>query len=353
MNFQILRADADRGEWLRAWERTRGREPFAHPAYCELFRARGVEPLCATGGDGNETAMFPFLLRELRCEAWAAPSERARDVAVPNGYGGAFTTGGHRPGNGQAFWAAFGRWAEDNGVVCGDARISLFRDEILPMAGWTERRASDNVVVDLERIRRGETVFSGSVRRNIRLARRHGLTVRAEHTPGAWRAFQRLYVATMDRRGATAAYYFSGRFFRGLAAWSERGFARLFLARDRGGVPAYGVVVLVGAKRAYDFLAGGDESARRTHASEFVRSTACSWAAGRGFDGYVLGGGNAPEDELFQYKLRFAPDGRREYSTGRVVYDESSYRRLVELRRRFQRENGLGEYVARRFPAYR
>ncbi|MGW4184863.1 hypothetical protein C0Q58_28200 [Streptomyces albidoflavus] len=369
MSLRVLAADRNRTEWLAAWERTRSREPFGHPDYCALFTAPGVAPRCAVrdpdpGREGRPAlpgALFPFLLRELSTEPWTAEGETRRDVAVPAGYGGAFLFGeapftdpASAPGYAAEFWDGFAAWSRGSGVVCADARISLCEEEILPWAGWTRTRSSDNVVVDLVRYREhGHQGFSRSLRRNIRLAARNGVRVEPDDSPEAFEAFLQLYHETMDRRGAIDYYRFTPHFFEGLRELVVKGLARLFLGRGPDGTPLCGEVVLLGGVRAYAFLAGGGATAHRLHANELVRSTICSWLAEGHWNEFVLGGGNEPDDDLFQYKLRFAPEGRRPYHVGAVIHAPDSYAELVRTRAAYQRSQGLPPHRARRFPAYR
>src|SRR6185437_4396761 len=70
-----------------------------------------------------------------------------------------------------------------------------------------------------------------------------------------------------------------------------------------------------------------------------------SWAAGRGFERFHLGGGvGGFEDSLYEFKRRFDPDGRLPAMLGKAVHDEDAYRRL----------SGSDEIeYAGFFPAYR
>jgi hypothetical protein len=357
MTLRILHAARDRQSWLESWKRTLARDPFAHPDYCDLFTAPGITPLCAIGENTERGpyALFPFLLRELSAEPWTAAGETRRDIAVPAGYGGAYAYDAAARARGGEFWNEFGAWARDHAVVCADARISLNREEILPLSGWRETQSCDNVVVDLADMRdRGIGVFSSSLRRNIRQAQRAGVHAGHEASAEAFTAFRNLYWHTMGRRGAINYYYFSPRFFDGLQEQVDKGFARLFVGRSPNGTPLCAELVLLGARRAYDFLAGSDETARRLHANELLRFTVCRWLAEqREWDELVLGGGNAPDDALFQYKLRFAPQGRRTYHVGSKIYDPEAYAALTRQRDEHQRSQGLARHVARRFPEYR
>ncbi|MFF5784672.1 GNAT family N-acetyltransferase [Streptomyces sp. NPDC012693] len=357
MTLRLLHAGRDRDRWLDVWKRTLAQDPFAHPDYCELFTAPGVTPLCAVGEDdrGEPQAVFPFLLRELSALPWTPAGETRRDIAVAAGYGGAYGCEGAGPCDPEAFWRDVEEWARTQDVVCADARVSLYRDEILPLSGWQEQQSCDNIVVDLDEVRaHGHAGFRPSLRKKLRQAARAGVTAGPDDSAAAFDVFQDLYVRTMGRRGAIDYYYFTPHFFEGLRAQLAGGFARLFVGRGPDGAPHCAEVVLLGRHRVYDFLAGSDEVARGLHAHALLRATVCDWLAGHGEWGeLVLGGGNAPDDELFRYKQRFAPLGRRPYHVASRIYDPGGYAELVRLRGAYQESRGLGPHVARRFPAYR
>lgn len=354
MTLRVLRADRDRHEWLDAWSQTPAREPFAHPDYCALFVAPGVVPLCAVGTDGGNSVMFPFLLRDLAVEPWTTSTERRQDIAVPAGYGGAYLRSPLTTSSGAEFWGDFAEWAAENRVVCADARISLYRDEILPMAGWVETRSCDNIVIDLRIFReQGIGSFARSLRRNIRQAGRVGVSAKATDSPGAFKVFQKLYLHTMDRVAAIDYYYFPELFFERLQDLVDGGLAKLFLARGPDSAPMCGALVLLGQTRAYEFLAGGNEDARRLHGHEFLRSVICDWLAEKGSAEFVLGGGNNPDDDLFWHKQKYAGYGRHAYYVGSQKYDTESYVDLLRLRQRYQHSRGQDSHVARRFPEYR
>lgn len=347
LRFLRAQSEPDRRVWLAAWQRTTSREPFCHPDYGALFAGAGTQPGCVLGQVGGIEVILPVVVRDLRVEPWNGDDREVRELALPVGYGGAYLCGSVPAGAGRRFWAELERWARAQAVVCAHTRLSLYPDEILPVDGWTQVPACDNVVVDLAAFRqRGIAGFTSSLRRNVRQAERAGVVPALDSSPAAFRAFRELYRQTMERRQARRDYRFSEHFFQGLATQLDGGFARLFTARDPAGDYLSAELVLLGGRRAFAFLAGSNGPARRMHAHELLRSFMCRWLADRDWSELVLGGGNQPGDPLFAHKLRFAPDGRRPYRKARRIYDHGTYGRLV---RAWQAHGGApGE-----FPGYR
>ncbi|MFE7580049.1 GNAT family N-acetyltransferase [Streptomyces gardneri] len=357
MTLRLLHGGQHRERWLDVWKRTRAQDPFAHPDYYDLFTKPGVTPLCAVAEDdqGRPKAAFPFLLRELSVLPWTPIGETRRDIAVAAGYGGAYVCEGVEPCDPEAFWRDIEEWARTNEVVCADARVSLYRDEILPLSNWQETPSCDNIIVDLDEVRdRGHAGFRPSLRKKLRQAARAGVTAGPENSAAAFEAFRDLYLHTMGRREATEHYYFTAQFFERLHAQLADGLARLFIGRGPDRTPVCAEIVLLGAHRVYDFLAGSNEAARSINAHALLRATVCDWLAGHGeWREFVLGGGNAPDDDLFRHKQRFAPLGRRPYHVASRIYDPGGYAELVRMRGEYQKSQGLAPHVARRFPKYR
>jgi hypothetical protein len=69
---------------------------------------------------------------------------------------------------------------------------------------------------------------------------------------------------------------------------------------------------------------------------------------------YVLGGGAAPGDGIFRYKLGFAPRGEVPFHVGSRIYDRVQYDNLIDARAMSETSQGSRwEPKAGFFPAYR
>ncbi|MFJ7416665.1 GNAT family N-acetyltransferase [Streptomyces sp. NPDC098077] len=349
--LRVLDAQVDHAEWLRRWRDTPSREPFSHPAYCSLFAEEGIRATALAADFADGSVLFPVLVKDLGREPWAGPDDRRRDLSVPNGYGGPFVAGTVSEQECAGFWRLVDGWACQERLVAGDVRLSLHLDEVLPMRGWETVHVSDNVVVDLRARADPCAGFSSSLRRNIARAGRSDVEIGQARDVVSWEIFRKLYTETMNRREARSDYYFSAAFFAGLRSRFED--AGLFLAYDAAGEALSGELFVTSPSRSYSLFSASSSRGLKVHANEAVKSEAIRHCADSGRDCYVLGGGNAPDDGLFQYKLRFAPQGRRAYYVGRRVFDRTSYDALVGERQRWALRKTGGPYVPDRFPAYR
>lgn len=346
--------DAERLEWIRAWESWPRREVFAHPHYARLGAGPGTRVLCASAETEGGCVLYPFLLRDLSVEPfWPGGLEPASDLVTPYGYGGPFAWGDGDLGRlAEAFWQAFNAWAESQRVASEFVRFTLFDGEILPYPGDRIERAS-NVVRSLEH---GEDElwmdFEAKVRKNVKKARRLGVEIEVDLRGDRIEEFLRLYTGTMDRRGATAQYYFTPEYFEAIHRDLPGQF--VYLHATHQGTVVSTELVLVSAENVYSFLGGTDRSAFELSPNDLIKYEIIRWAQGQGKRRFVLGGGYQPNDGIFRYKLAFAPDGRVPFSTGQRVLRRDLYDTLVD-RRRAQANDRSEEWAPSPgfFPEYR
>src|SRR5207237_1948216 len=122
--FQVL--DAAVPDQLRLWRELLcawpAREVMADPNYVRLFARNVDRVMCAASSTEQGGVLYPFILRPLAAEPWAAPNEMCWDIVSPYGYGGAFAWSVDRAGA-ERFWDHFDRWAEYERVVTAFVRL--------------------------------------------------------------------------------------------------------------------------------------------------------------------------------------------------------------------------------------
>lgn len=369
MNVYYADTPDDYADWLDAWHRSEGQEPFAHPAYAGLWADDKTRACAAVYVDGQGTVLLPFLLRDISREPfWSPDVGPAFDLITPYGYGGPVAVwpegaerndapnrweGSQQEVEGRSpkaerekvfrdFYKAFAEWAHTHDVVSEFVRFSLF-SKARPWYYGTVEHHNDNVVARLDVTK--ETLwrsFRRKVRYRVGAARRKGLVVEEDDSGTCLEEFIDVYYMTMDRLGAKQFYYFDNLFFRKLIRELPGQF-RFFYARNEGQIVA-SLLVLCGSQRVYSFLSGGKARYFHLSGNDMLQVHSMQWAQQQGYKEYVLGGGLSRGDGIFVFKEAFAPKGIVPFYTGKMVFDTEKYRLLCKAAGKS--ENGF-------FPAYR
>jgi hypothetical protein len=309
-------------EWLAHWSAWPRREVYAHPAYVSLYENEGTRALCAAWRSSEGCVLFPFLLRDLRVDPFCVD---AADVITPYGYGGAFFWGRDREGVAARFWKSFDGWAADKHVVSELVRFALFDDELLPYPGDREQRLV-NVVRDLAPS--AEELWMDcehKVRKNVKKARRAGVTIEFDSTGERLDDFLRLYMHTLERRDAPERYRFPRDFFERLPE------PRVYVHALQGEDVVSSELVLLSEHHAYSFLGGTDSDAFDVRPNDLLKWELILWAKRAGKSRFVLGGGQSADDGIFRYKRSFAPRGLVPFFVGKRVLEPALYEELTKL----------------------
>ncbi|MEZ4223856.1 MAG: GNAT family N-acetyltransferase [Polyangiaceae bacterium] len=330
MSFQVLAADRadERASWLARWEGSEDREPFAHPAYVELFAKAEERALCAHAAHEGGEVLYPLIRRPLASLPWAT-GDRAADLTSPYGYGGPFASGS-AVGQGDEFWRSFDNWSADEGIVTSFTRLSLFETQ-LPGLPAAADALFPNVVRSLELDEEGLwRDYAHKVRKNVNKAKRSGLRVEIDETGARLTDFLSIYASTMDRRDAREDYYFPETFFRTIV---ERMPGSYVFAHVLDGDHVVSTELVLRSRHyLYSFLGGTLAEAFDKRPNDLLKHEVTLWGMSAGLRAYVLGGGYGEADGIFRYKLSFAPQGEHPFRVLRRVHDTAGLERLLALR---------------------
>jgi len=352
---ELLICDAavptERDRWQKAWQSWPGREVFAHPGYVQLFVRPNDRAMCAILPAAAGGVLFPFILRPLAGEPWAQVGEPACDLVSPYGYGGAFAWNCTEDQK-QAFGRGLAAWAKSQAVASSFVRLSLFAEQQIPLPG--------EVAVDRPNVVRSLHLnpdelwqdFEHKVRKNVKCAKRSGLTTEIDLTGRRLEDFLAIYYSTMERRGADGAYYFPRDFFESILRDLAGQFAFFHVLSGTRVVSTE--LVLVSADNLYSFLGGTLGEAFAQRPNDLLKHEIILWGQQAGKRAFVLGGGYAADDGIYRYKKSFAPHGSRPFCVGKQVHDSVTYDRLVRQRRGWELSRG-NAWTPRPdyFPAYR
>lgn len=355
-NFQVWNAAnlKDTEQWIAFWKLCPHREVYAHPNYAKLYADGKNHAFCAFWQSPNIYVLYPFLLRDLTVEPfWSPEIGSACDITTPYGYGGAYVWGS---GNIQSvvndFWTHFDVWAAQQNLVCEFVRFTLFSDTILQYPGKQEQKLQ-NVVCSLKP---SENLlwmdFKHKVRKNVNKARRSGVQVELDPTGERIDDFFHLYEHTMQRRDASAGYYFPRTYFEQIHQTLHGQFT-YFHALHEGRIIST-ELILVSANNVYSFLGGTDSDSFDLRPNDLLKYEIILWAKKQGKHQFILGGGYEVGDGIYQYKLGFAPNGVMPFFVGYRVFRPDLYDKLVENKIALIKSEGR-EWVPQPayFPTYR
>lgn len=328
-DFLVLDAaiPEERDRWLALWQSWPNRDVVAHPGYAQRFARPEDRTVCGcqVGPDGG--ILFPLIVRPLSVEGWVGEIAGC-DLVSPYGYGGPFGWGSYST---DAFWMGFDLWSSSIGAVSLFARLSLFRDSLIPFCGDVSEKGPA-VIVSLEPA--ADLLLASydqDARRNVRQAERAGVTVEIDRDCARLEQFLSIYYSTMDRRGASSIYYFTRQFFEDLTAYLS-GQVTLFHAWHEGKVVSSQLLV-ISETYLYSFLNGTVEEGMRVRANPLLRHAVNLWGKSTGKQHVVLGGGyNSAEDSLFKYKQRYAPNTQVPFCVGTRIFDQAVYQSLIDRR---------------------
>jgi hypothetical protein len=287
----------------------------------------------------------------MRLESWAPVDRERCDLTTPYGYGGPFAWN-VSPAEAADFGRCFEGWARGRGAVTAFARLSVFKDQLLPFDGETVVNGP-NVLRRLDLS--DEELWNDyepKVRQNVRRARSRGCTLRVDERGDDLDGFHRVYTSTMERRNADARYFFGRDFFETIIRNLPGGFA--FFHVLHGGRVVSSELVLLSRRHAYFFLGGTLAEAFEVRPNDLLQHETFLWCRDAGRRAIVLGGGYKGSEGLLRYKKSFAPRGEVPFLVGTKTYDAGAAAELVENRRRWETARGRGwSPEPGYFPVYR
>lgn len=355
MTLEILDAavPVDRARWLELWSDWPGREVHAHPTYVELFARDGVDRSMALAwSQGGASALLAVILRPISEEEWVNEDLSFWDLITPYGYGGPYTWGASEI-DGSEFLKSVEAWARDERVVTGFLRLSLFQEQLLALPGARVERMT-NVVrsLDLD----DEALWSDyahKVRKNVKRARKHELTVEFDESGAGLDDFLEIYLGTMERRDAGASFYFERGFFERLIDEISGGFVFVHV-RAPDGLVISTELVLLSAHTGYSFLGGTRSEAFAMRPNDLLKHETIRWLRDAGKRSFVLGGGYGADDGIYRYKKAFAPHGDHTFSTQSLVLNRHAFDTLMSARSDWELAQGRTWSPAEGFfPPYR
>jgi serine/alanine adding enzyme len=235
----------------------------------------------------------------------------------------------------------------DEGVVAEFAHLHPWGAAPELVGGGEPDREIVWVDVTLDSDRLCRESYSKACRKNIKRAKREGVTVRPARNEADIAAFHRIYIQTMERNEALDSYFFDLAHFEAIFEDLPGG-ARFALAEHDGRVVA-ATLYLHDADDVYSYLGGADHDYQHLRPTNAVVHDTIAWAREERKRRLILGGGYRPDDGIFRFKASFSPL-RAQLDLPRRVHLPDDYEALVAAWRAHHGGDGDGGGF---FPLYR
>jgi len=311
-------------------------------AYFELAKEHDEIPELFYYPTEFGTLIYPYLRRRI-------PGTLFEDITTPYGYGGPSFKGIWSLDQIREARERFERYCNETGIVTETVRFHpLLHNQELGQY-WCHQTEILQPTVTLELTDLFEMIesdFSQMTRRNIRKARREGVTIRLGR-PEEYRDFAHLYQMTMDKHQADARYYFDQTYFDHFADGRIKNV--LLLAEHDGRIIA-GCIVLTGRQFAHYHLGASYPASLALRPNHLLVAEMIRWAKQAGFQALHLGGGTTRSntDSLLAYKRSFSAN-QTFFGLGTSILDATIYERLTRQFERQHPETQMGHW----FPLYR
>ncbi|KQS39747.1 GNAT family N-acetyltransferase [Exiguobacterium sp. Leaf196] len=311
-------------------------------AYFELAKEHDEIPELFYYPTEFGTLIYPYLRRRI-------PGTLFEDITTPYGYGGPYFKGIWSLDQIREARERFERYCNETGIVTETVRFHpLLHNQELGQY-WCHQTEILQPTVTLELTDPFEMIendFSQMTRRNIRKARREGVTIRLGR-PEEYGDFAHLYQMTMDKHQADARYYFNQTYFNHFADGRINNV--LLLAEHDGRIIA-GCIVLTGRQFAHYHLGASDPASLALRPNHLLFAEMIRWAKQAGFQALHLGGGTTRSntDSLLAYKRSFSAN-QTFFGLGTSILDATIYERLTRQFERQHPETQMGHW----FPLYR
>ncbi len=311
-------------------------------AYFELAKEHDEIPELFYYPTEFGTLIYPYLRRRI-------PGTLFEDITTPYGYGGPSFKGIWSLDQIREARERFERYCNETGIVTETVRFHpLLHNQELGQY-WCHQTEILQPTVTLELTDPFEMIesdFSQMTRRNIRKARREGVTIRLGR-PEEYRDFAHLYQMTMDKHQADVRYYFDQTYFDHFADGRINNV--LLLAEHDGRIIA-GCIVLTGRQFAHYHLGASDPASLVLRPNHLLFAEMIRWAKQAGFQALHLGGGTTRSntDSLLAYKRSFSAN-QTFFGLGTSILDATIYERLTRQFERQHPETQMGHW----FPLYR
>lgn len=302
---------------------------------CDVYYLSGYVKAFQIHGDGEpqllyyETeklkAIYVYMKRKTAIEGYY-------DSVTPYGYGGVLFEGETSDGNLRVFWEAYVEKMKEEGIVDNFVRYHPVLANATPMK-------QISTVIDLGKtvafdLSSEEVIWSNITSKNrnmIRKAEKNGIEIRHGKDMELFKAFKRIYNATMEKDHAEKYYFFEDAFYESIHRDLHNNY-EMFYAVLNGEIIAMSIMLFANDQMHYH-LSGSLAEYRYLAPSNLLLYKAALWGREHDYKTFHLGGGvGSGEDNLYKFKAAFNRNSDYQFSIGKEIFDQEKYDELVALR---------------------
>jgi len=328
-------------------------------SYCDLYRELGDgDPHLFVYTDKcGDKILYPFLKRKINNLPFVKDrfQKEIFDITTPYGYGGPIhqNMSTAEPGDViKRFRSTFNDYCREKNIITEFIRFHPLLNNHLNMSNLMDvHHIRDTVFIDLTK--KEEEIFNNyhrNHRRNVKKAEKNGLTfqvLEGENTVDEIDTFIKLYKDTMKRNSALSYYYFPKYYFEHFFHNLSQNSVMCSVRLDNHTIAA--AIFMFQGDFLHYHLGCSDQKFLSMAPNNLLFHEMARWGKKNGFKKLHLGGGYTDDDQLFQFKHKFNPDGRLSFFIGKCIHDEQIYEELVRLWTGYYSKEINTDY----FPLYR
>jgi len=187
-------------------------------------------------------------------------------------------------------------------------------------------------------------------RNMITKAKKNGVIIFYDKAEDIIHKFINMYNETMERKNASAYYFFNKSFFNNLLAKLKNNYVIAYAEKDNI-IVAMAIILFANNNLHYYLASSRKEYQIYAPSNLLIYNIAC-WGNENGYNRFLLGGGiNGQEDGLYKFKKAFNKNGDESFYIGRKTFDKQRYEELLNIRKKhdsdFDMNNSyLTQYLA-------
>ncbi|MNO46676.1 FemAB family protein [compost metagenome] len=288
---------------------------------------------------GEKLVIYPYLLRSishLPAVVQLGLEGEWYDISTPYGYGGPISNvprGAERTELYRQFSESFTDYCKEKKIMTEFVRFHpLIGNATEYQQGLTTELNRNTIYMDLTVGSESALIqnYGSNHKRNIRKLKLAPFTIRKSDLKDRIESFTELYYGTLNDLQADPFYYFPQKFIEDTSLLLD-GRVELFEAMDGEKTVAASIVLLERPWMHYH-LCGWDRAYLQWSPTKFIIHSAAVWGMENGYEKFHLGGGYKGNDELFQFKHRFATQLEpQDYYLGKRIFFPEVYERLISL----------------------